>query len=297
MINYKLKNSKGFTLTEILIYLGIFALVGGFLVDVLVNALEVNTESQSVRTVTEEGRFIVETVKRVVRDSSLIDIGTTTPQGTLILRMNDYANNRDFIHIYASGTRAYMAEGVIDNTTGASSTCPSSLPPVCVLNALTDERVNVDSLSFKRFSNAPGHDSLQIDFTLSYASTKAQSQFSKAFRTSVARVSAAVFDSSLIPNGSNLSVGVSGQKWQDGYFSGLLDITGNLTVGSNILRVNTSNSRVGIGTVTPAKKLHVSGGDIYIDGNGRLFFYATSTCYTLSFNQNGTFATSSVACP
>ncbi|MDP1688802.1 MAG: prepilin-type N-terminal cleavage/methylation domain-containing protein [bacterium] len=295
LTNMPSKSGAGFTLIETLIYISIFAMVGGLLVNILVDSLKLNTEGQSTRAVTEEGRFVVETVKRLVRESSLIDMSTTTPQGTLILRMND-STKRDFVHVYASGTKIYMAEGVIGNDGASSTPCSSIIAPVCALNALTDDKVSVNSLSFRRFSNAPGNDTLQIDFTLSYNTSATSSKFSKAFQTGIARVSAAVFDSDLIPNGSK-SIGVSGQKWLDGYFSGDLNVGRSIIAGgSNLFKVDSTNNKIGIGTSNPLKKLHISGGDVYIDGNGKLIFYATSTCYSLSFNENGSFSTSSVSC-
>lgn len=302
----KIKNSKfkipysnnGFTLIEVLIYVSIFAIIGGFLVDVLVNTLQINIESQSSRAVTEQGRFIVETVKRLVRDSSLIDMSTTTSQNTLVLRMNDYAGNRDFIHVYASGTRMYMAEGIIDNDSRASSTPCSLNSPACAINALTDDKISVDSLSFTRLSNAPGQDSLQIDFTLSYATTKKQAMFNKAFRTSIARVSAAVFDSDLIPNGSNKNVGVSGQKWTDGYFSGNL-YTNSITVGpaTPYFRVLSDSGFVGIGVSSPSHELQVVG-DIYASKASSSLILKSSggNCWAIRVTDSGGLATTSVAC-
>jgi len=78
---------RAFTLMETLLYLGIFAIVGGLLVSVLLGTLRVQTEDQAARVVSEEGRFVTETVKRLVREASLIDMSTTTAQGTLILRL------------------------------------------------------------------------------------------------------------------------------------------------------------------------------------------------------------------
>jgi hypothetical protein len=44
----------------------------------------------------------------------------------------------------------------------------------------------------------------------------------------------------------------------DADFSGTLDVTGDLTVDTNTLHVDSSNNRVGIGTTSPAKPLHIN---------------------------------------
>lgn len=305
---FKIKNSRGFTLMEVLLYISIFAIVGGFLVNILFGTLRVQTESQSARVVSEQGRFVVETIKRLVREASLIDISTTTPQSTLILRTGRYVNNKDFIHVYASGSAIYVAEGVIDDTGASSTPCSSGVSPACNLMRLTDNNISVDSLSFRRQSNAPGYDALQVDLTLSYTTEKPQAKFKKSFRTAIGRVSAAVFDSNLLPNtGGTHSVGLNSQKWLDGFFSRNLDVGGTLTAlgettigANNSLRVKTSTNRVGIGTANPVKPLHVTGGDVYISSSSAGIILKSPdglVCTRLEINNSGGFATSSVTCP
>ena len=294
---------------ETLLYLGIFAIVGGLLVSVLLGTLRVQTEDQAARVVSEEGRFVTETVKRLVREASLIDMSTTTAQGTLILRLpkrND--GNSDFVHIYVSGSAIYAAEGVIDDVVGSSSFGASSTPcdanlagRPCTLSRLTSDAVSVDSLSFMRHSNAPGHDTLQIDLTLSHVTDSPQAEFSRDFRTAIARVSAAVFDSALLPNpGSNLDVGASGQRWASGWFSGNLTVGGDATFDTNVLKVDSASNNVGVGTAIPAKKLHVSGGEVYIETSGEGLILKSpdgSICKEFTLNNSGNLASTTITCP
>jgi len=68
----------------------------------------------------------------------------------------------------------------------------------------------------------------------------------------------------------NLSLGVGHQG--EGAITSNLFVTGNahvstdLSVGTNTFHVDTTNSRVGIGTNAPDVKLHVGGGNIRVDG-------------------------------
>jgi hypothetical protein len=57
-------------------------------------------------------------------------------------------------------------------------------------------------------------------------------------------------------------------------------ITGNLTVDTNTLFVDSANNRVGIGTATPAFTLDVIGGDMRMSLNQQLFlYYGSATNY------------------
>jgi len=57
-------------------------------------------------------------------------------------------------------------------------------------------------------------------------------------------------------------------------------ITGDLTVDTSTLKVDSANNRVGIGTATPAETLHVSGGNIRMSINQFLYlYYGSATNY------------------
>ena len=91
---------------------------------------------------------------------------------------------------------------------------------------------------------------------------------------------------------------VTGVITTDGLTSSAgIDITGTvtasgLTVDTNTLHVDATNNRVGIGTTSPSKKLHVSGGDMRIESNfPRLYFtdIGENSDYSI-INNNGKFS-------
>ena len=97
-------------------------------------------------------------------------------------------------------------------------------PPNVVTSDLTTNKVQSpnNELTFTKYSNTPGHDLIQINLTLNYKSDNPQSQIVKKIDTAGGRVSAATFDSSLLPGGTigNLDIGQATQYWKNLFLSG-----------------------------------------------------------------------------
>jgi hypothetical protein len=74
-----------------------------------------------------------------------------------------------------------------------------------------------------------------------------------------------------------------------------VQIPGNLNVNSNL----NVTSNVGIGTNSPASKLQVNGGDIYVGniGAGVILRSPNGNCFRLVVNNSGALASQSVTCP
>ncbi len=208
---------RGTTLLELLIYIAIFVIIIGSVVGILLAILRIQNSSTSAREVTEQGRFVLQTIQREVRDASIIDVATNTPVSVLVLRNSDVS--RDYVAFYASGTAIWMDAGTSDPVTRTISTTTARL---------TNENVVIDSdsLVFRRIHNPPAKDAVQVSFTLSFNTTNPQSFFSKAFKTTIARVSAAVFDSDIIPSQDNYySVGLGApSRWKNINISNLLNV-------------------------------------------------------------------------
>ena len=249
---------KGTTLLETLIYIGILAVVVGAIIGILYAILNIQSRGTGSRVVSEEGRFVLQRIQREVRDSSLIDISTTAPASKLVLRMKDAT--RDYVAFYASGTAIWMDEGM------STSTSPLTGPYTIATTTsrLTSENVTIDpgSLSFRRLHNPPAKDAVQVDFTLSYNSNNPKLSFSRPFGTTIARVSAAVFDSDIIPAQDNaFSVGLGSlSRWKDGNFSNQVLVGGNLGVGG--ANTFSGSDRLVVGTYD----LTSEGGQIKLSG-------------------------------
>lgn len=229
-------NEKGFSLTELLIYIAIVAIISGFLVGILTTSTRVEVQQRGVIEVSNQLNFVLQTIQRLVRESSaimvncslsesvkdndIVDIfgecgalpqGTSlvgSPQPVLRLRMIDSAGrptDRDPIVIWKE------IDGTIKMRQGISQT-ESDLT--------TQKAQDLDnSLTFTKFTNYPGHDVVEISFTLSYNTTNPQAEFKKSLTTAVSRVSTAIFDDSILPDASNLDFGTGTNLWRNLYLA------------------------------------------------------------------------------
>lgn len=276
----QLRSRKGFTLTELLIYLGIFAIVAGTLTGILTTVTRTQVQESSQTAVTGELNFSMQTIQRLVQESSLIDIPTGTATSTLVLKMKDAQDPSGdlskiyYTKIYASNGRIYVEEQ------------PNTAQPI------TSDKVVANTLEFKKFTQYPGKDVVQIDLALSDAIQVAGQTITRSLRSAISRASAATFDSDLLPGTDNTySIGTwPTPRWKDASFSGLMTI-GNTSSGGTLKLIGktgtsldytidtatggylrfksasatatpfviTSSGNIGIGTSSPIYALDVSG--------------------------------------
>ena len=311
MVNRFLHKKKGFTLIEIILYVAVFAIVAALMVVILTTALQVGSRESSSAEVSAQLHFATQTIQRLVRASSNIDIQAGVPASTLRLRMPD--PNQDHTVISLGGSAILMKQG----------TSPTS--------SITTSRVVVDSLSFEKITQYPGHDVVTVDVAISSNTQNPQGKFQRTISSAIGRVSAATFDSALLPGGTQ-DIGQAGTPWQNAFLSGVLNL-GALAVdpptgqagalyfntasstfrgyrsawqdlapwaynGTNAYTTNAGN--VGVGIATPQDKLEVKGGNVYVTTSGKGIILKSpngSVCALLTINNSGALATSTVACP
>ncbi|MEK7607975.1 MAG: hypothetical protein AAB495_00095 [Patescibacteria group bacterium] len=222
---YLLDSREGFSLIELLLFVAIFSgAMIGFL-GILVGVTRVQVRQIAAAEVNGQSQFVLQNIQRLVEKSSVIEMPTDTSTTTLKLRMA--SSTADPTYIIVQDGVVYLRE------TDAGS-----------LTALTSNRVTVSSMAFKKRANPPGHDSVAVDFTVEYVTANPQQRFTQILDTAIARVSAATFDSNVVPSTGNIyKLGASAGDWQSVnntiYFSG---------------------SNVGVGVVSPGQTLEVNGG-------------------------------------
>jgi len=148
--------------------------------------------------------------------------------------------------------------------------------------------VIVNTLDFKKFSQYPGRDVTSIDIQMTYNTQNPLFQLQRSLTSAIARVSAATFDSDVLPGGAyNYSLGQAGTPWLKvitadggadapsytfgndtdlGVFRAGTDILGFSTAGSERMRIDASGN-VGVGTTTPTTTLMVYGTTTIMNGN------------------------------
>lgn len=264
------KRYSGFTLVELIIYVGIVAIAGSFMGGILLNVTRVQNRQVSSSEVNQQLQFVMQHVQRLIKESSAIDIDQGVATSTLTLRMKDEPTDPD----KGFPTRIYANNGIIYLLEGQNSPQP-----------LTTSQVKADTLSFLKISNPPGHDSVQIDIALSTNTENPEQSFSQTLSSAVARVSAATFDADLIPGATSYDIGNNANPWNDLHlgrdlYVGRATILGNLAsappdvVGSiyydtttNTFRGRNNTSWTDFGSTGPWT---VAGNDIYNNNTGNV---------------------------
>ena len=233
--NCKLKiNNRGFTLVELLVYVGIFAVVSGLMIGIMTTTLRVNQRESASAEATSQLNFVLQTIQRLVRESSAIIVNSNSAnvdtddtvgsqQTLLVLRMKDSvgdnSTDRDPIIIYAENNVIKMSEGRLGYQR---------------VSDLTNSRVLADNLKFTKYTQYPGQDTVGVDIQLTYNSQNPDSIVSRSLRTAIARVSAATFDSNLLPGADNTyEIGylAGNQRWKNISVSNLISTSNLLNLG------------------------------------------------------------------
>ncbi len=251
MFFQKFKLREGFTLVELLIFTSIFTVVSVAFVGIFIVITRIQSRESSSIGVNQESQFVLQTIQRLVQDSSLIEMDSNVPTTTLKLRMPTVAN--DPTYVYVANGQLFLQEA----TSGAPQ-------------ALTSQRVLLSSLNFTKRSNPGGKDAVDVVFTMQARASTTQQIFSQAIQTSVVRVSAASFDSNINASGTNLAIGSVANEWK--------------SINNTIFF---SGSNVGINTTqfTPTQSLEVRNGGFRLANESGV---ATSSLTCDSATNRGT---------
>ncbi len=232
-----MKGAKGFTLIEVLVYLTTVAIASALMVSILMVVLRVQTREFTGIAVTQESSFVMNSIQRLVRESSVINMPKGVAVNSLDLCLGSSVEESCRDNDKTQSTRIYLneAEKAIYLKRGNG-----------VASRLTSERVIVDEFTATKYENPKAHTIVQVNLALKSNTLNPEQMITRKLRTAIARVNAVTFDSNLVPpnTASDLSVGTQAFPWRDAYFSGNVGITNKLTVDTDTLVVEPSSNKV-----------------------------------------------------
>jgi len=263
-------NKSGFTLIELLIYAAIFSVSAVFLVNILASITQSQIRQTSANEVTQQVSFVSNTIQRLVREASVVENDSGVASSTIKIRT--MASSTDPTLIYW------------DQTTNTMQLKQGASEPV----QLTNEKVVVSTFSATKYENPGGNAVVQVDLTFAANTTVEKAKVTKFWRGAITRISAATFDSDLLPNTSNvLNLGGAGSTWKDGFFNGAVNIIGKLGVSTQPSDIS--------GMVSGIK---VNGDVSFMaSANGVILKAPNGTCYRVAVANGGTLSTASSTCP
>jgi type II secretory pathway pseudopilin PulG len=256
-----MKSRSGFTLIELIIFVGIFSVAMGAFLAVFTDVSGIAVRQSSTAEVQSQSQFLLQTIQYYVERSSMVSTTADTATQTLVLRMPSSTDDPAIIDMSGTAVRLKLGAGAAQN--------------------ITSNKVEVSNLAFTKRSNPGGKDSVAVSFTVSYATTNRDLGFSQSLRSGVARVSAATFDSDVVPN----SVGDHALGTVAGHWSSI----------NNTIFFNGSN--VGIGTASPGAPLEVDGALYLSDATAGFIMNDGDSCWRVTVSGAGALQTAAATCP
>ncbi len=158
------KGQKGFTLSEIVIYVGLLAIFTVAVMNVFISITKVYKNVQAIRKIENTALFAMDRMTREIKNATTIDsantIWGTSTTATLSLNTTNASGTNEILRFYKSGTAMYM------NRNGS------------LVGPLSSTGVIVSNLKFEQIS-ASSSQSVRITLTLETGTST--SYFNKTF--------------------------------------------------------------------------------------------------------------------
>ncbi len=151
----------GFTLLELLLFMGLFSILLLVLTTTFTTALDSRLESQSVSNVGQDARFLLIRLEHDIKNAQSI---TTPLQSAQSNQLVATINNNTYTYTLSNGTL---------NLTNQLGT-----------NALNNFGTTITNINFQRFPNGE-KDSIIVSFTISSNTTKVNGVESKTFSETI----------------------------------------------------------------------------------------------------------------
>lgn len=166
---HKYSDNKGFTLIEMVIYLGIVGLLTVSTISFVSAISGANIKTYAAQEVHSNSKMSLDVISKKIRSANSVNIGSSVfgvNPGVLSLSMDNPAENPTVIRVNA---------GALEITEGASS-------PV----RITSNNVNISNLVFTDLTGGNSRENIWIALTISYDNTAdIEYTYSQSIRTSV----------------------------------------------------------------------------------------------------------------
>ncbi len=152
------QNLKGFTLIEMVLYIGISAVILSALGTMISMSYQIRAKQLIISEVEQQGTEITQIINQTIRNSSSITTPIATASGSsLTLVFADVTKNPTVFDL--SGTALFINEG----GTGVV--------------ALSNSKVQISDLSFSNLSRASTPGTVKFNFTVSYVNPNNYPQY------------------------------------------------------------------------------------------------------------------------
>ncbi|OGY98459.1 MAG: hypothetical protein A2855_00075 [Candidatus Liptonbacteria bacterium RIFCSPHIGHO2_01_FULL_57_28] len=256
-----MKLRAGFTLIELMVFVAIFSVAMGAMLAIFTSVSGVAVRQSATAEVQSQSQFVLQTIQYYVERSSMVSTTVDQAVQTLTLRMP--SSTQDPVVIDLNGTAVRLKVGA------------------AAAQDITSSKVEVFDIAFTRRSNPGGKDSVATSFSVAYATNNPANRFAQSLRTSVARVSAATFDTDIVPNtGDTYGLGTTAGHWR--------------SINNTVFF---SGSNVGIGTNSPGVPLEVNGSLYLSDATDGIIMNDGDSCWMVTISGAGALQTATTTCP
>ena len=166
--NRKRSQLKGYSLIELVLYIGILAILLAVLTSIFTSIVDVQLESSATSSVNQDGRYLLSKLLYDVKSSSSIVIPATpgTQSSTLQLTINSIN--------YTYSLNGSSNLQVVNNTTNE-------------VNVLNSYDTTISGLTFTRIGNGGSNDTVRVSYTVKSRTTQRSGQETKTFTTTLGK--------------------------------------------------------------------------------------------------------------
>lgn len=166
---HKVEKQRGFTLIELVLYVGILSILLGVVATIFGQILDVQLSSESTSTVDQDGRYILAKLTHDFQSSSPIVFGSTMELGASSTILNMNLNRESTDTVYSLDSSGNL---ILTNIYGT--------------NTLNSVYTRISNLSFRRLGLDDSKDTVQINFTVTSRIPKNNSYESRSFQSTFA---------------------------------------------------------------------------------------------------------------